>query len=99
MPSNIQDFVIPEGREVRTTPAASSDEDDFLPSSAQEQASDVEEERTVGLKPFNSKSRGIRKAKAPSEHDDKIMTAKMIQLTKMKEMNPWRPNLQGRAGN
>ena len=62
-------MVIPEGRKVRTTPSASSDEDDFHPSSAQKQASDVEEERTVGLKPFNSKSRGMRKAKAPSEHD------------------------------
>ena len=71
MPSNIPDLVIPEGREVRTTPSASSDEDDFHPSSAQKQASesDVEEERTVGLKPFNTKSRGMRQAKAPSEHD------------------------------
>ena len=71
MPSNIPDVVIPEGREVRTTPSASSDDDNFHPSSAQKQASesDVEEEHTVGLKPFNTKSRGMRQAKAPSEHD------------------------------
>jgi hypothetical protein len=69
MPSYIPDLVIPAPREVRTTPAASSDEDDDHPSSGQKPTSD-EEAPTVGLKPFNSKRQGLRKAKIAPEEDD-----------------------------
>jgi hypothetical protein len=69
MPSNIPDLVIPEPSEVRTTPAASSDEDDDHPPSGQKPTSD-EEAPTVGLKPFNSRRRGMRKAKIAPEEDD-----------------------------
>ena len=54
MPSNIPDLVIPDPSEVRTTPAASGDEEDDHPPSAQKQTSD-EEAPSVGLKPFYSK--------------------------------------------
>jgi hypothetical protein len=69
MPSNISDLVIPEPSEVRTTPAASCDEDDYHPPSAQKPTSD-EEVPTVGLKPFNSRLRGMRKEKIAPEDDD-----------------------------
>ena len=69
MPSNISDLVIPEPSEVRTTPAASCDEDDDHPPSGQKPTSD-EEAPTVGLKPFNSRRRGMRKAKIAPEEDD-----------------------------
>ena len=49
MPSNIPDLVIPEPSEVRTTPAASSDEDDDHPQSGQNPTSG-KEVPTVGLK-------------------------------------------------
>ena len=69
MPSNIPDLVIPDPSEVRTTPAASCDEHDDHPPSGQKLTSD-EEAPTVGLKPFNSRMRGMRKAKiAPAEDD------------------------------
>ena len=69
MPSNISDLVIPQPSEVRTTPAATSDEDDNHPPSAQKPTSD-EEAPAVGLKPFNSRMRGMRKAKIAPEDDD-----------------------------
>ena len=69
MPSNISDLVITEPSEVRTTPAASCDEDDYHPPSGQKPTSD-EEAQTVGLKPFNSRRRGRRKAKVAPEEDD-----------------------------
>ena len=69
MPSNISDLVVPEPSEVRTTPAASCDEDDDHPPSAQKPTSD-EEAPTVGLKPFNSRMRGMRQAKIAPEEDD-----------------------------
>jgi hypothetical protein len=58
MPLNIPALVIPEPSEVRTTPAASSDEHDDHLSSGQKPTSD-EEAPTVGLKPFNARMRGI----------------------------------------
>jgi hypothetical protein len=69
MPSNIPDLVIPDPSEVRTTPAASGDEEDDHPPSAQKPTSD-EEAPTVGLKPFNSRMRGMRKSKIAPEDDD-----------------------------
>ena len=69
MPSDIPGFVIPESSEVRTTSDASSDEQDDHPTSAQKLTSD-EEAPTVGLKPFNSRRRGMRTAKVAPEEDD-----------------------------
>ena len=69
MPSNISDLVIPEPREVITTPVASCDEDDDHPPSGQKPISD-EETPSVGLKPFNARMRGMRKAKSAPAEDD-----------------------------
>jgi hypothetical protein len=69
MPSNISDLVIPDPSEVITTPVGSCDEDDDRPPSGQKPISD-EDAPSVGLKPFNSRMRGMRKAKSAPAEDD-----------------------------